>query len=164
MSLEQAILTHAEAINSLAAAILKVGEVGADITTTIKVDTSAIASAKPEKAAADKADTKKESTAAKPAAVTGKPGADPKAKDDASSNSSPSVDYSTIRTKILELTKQDEGRDRCAALLARFGCVKGPDLKETQWEEFDADIDKVLSGKMDPRSAIETEEADDGMA
>lgn len=160
MSLEQAILTHAEAINSLAAAILKAGD---RVTTTHQVGALATTTTKPD-AKPEKADAKKDPAAAKPAAATGKPGADPKAKDDASSTASPSVDYSSIRTKILELTKQGEGRDRCAALLARYGCVKGPDLKEDQWLEFDDDITKVLAGEFDPRSAINTEEADDGMA
>lgn len=155
MSLEQAITDHASAIRELASAILKVAAPTVHIVST-KTDTTVEKTVE-----AKKEPEKKAPPAEKSAAATGKPGADPKAKEDASS-----IDYATIKIKILELAKQAEGRDRCGALLARFGVVKGPDLKPEQYVEFDALIDRTLSGEIDPRSMIDdpARDADDGMA
>lgn len=172
MSLEQAISDHAAAIRELAAAILKAGD---RVTTThaigpntVSVTETKSAAGKPEVKADAKPDPKPQG-AAKPAGVTGKPGADQKA----SSAASSMLSYEDVKVKILELSKKStdgfEGRAKCAALLERFGVTKGPDLKDTQYEEFSTLINKVLTGAYDPRdgdpqdeSAVEPE--DDGMA
>ena len=155
MSLEQAITDHASAIRELAAAILKVAAPTVSIVST-KTDTTV------EKAVEAKKEVEKKAPPAeKPKDATSKPGADPKANAAASS-----IDYASIRGKVLDLTKQPEGRDRCGALLARFGVTKGPDLKPEQLEEFNDLLDKTLAGEIDPRSMIEDPagDADDGMA
>lgn len=174
MSLEQAISDHASAIRELAAAIIKasdrvttthqVGSVSATVTKaadkpadTTKPSTAAAAIAEAKALAeADKAKKAQEAAAAK-AGATGVSGAEQKTTEQP--DAAPTIDYTTIRNKILELTKKPEGRDRCAALLKRFGVAKGPDLTPEQYEEFSGLMDRTLADEFDPRSDTEDEMA-----
>lgn len=152
MSLEQAILTHAESIRELAAAILKAGSGGPAAANISKTE------AKPAPDKAPEAKKEQPKPAPEKKAASGNPGAAQETTD--LGDAAPTIDYTTIRAKILDLTKQPEGRDRCSALLARFGVTKGPDLKAEQHVEFDDLITQTLAGEYDPRSAVDPDEGD----
>jgi len=165
MSLEQAINDHASAIRELAAAIKSA--FADTITTTHAVGElsvtkteRAIGAAKTE----EKKDTPKEKAAAGKPAASSQPGAKPQTT--APADAAPTITYDAIKVKILALAKDpDAGRDKCGALLARYGVTKGPDLKPEQYAEFDADITRILAGEFDPRDAEPAiEEEDAGMA
>lgn len=146
MSIENSINDLIAAIKEQTAAILKVAGGAVNTAGENKVTV---------KVAEKTALEKKDPPAEKKTDATAKPGAAAQAKTDASS-----IDYSTvIKPKILAFAKMPEGRDKLTALLARFGVAKGPDLKDDQHAQFDADIDRAMAGEWDPRDAEANEEA-----
>jgi hypothetical protein len=137
MSLEQAITDHAAALRELAAAIR--ATVGAHDTTAAAAAHQVINDAKAQA-----------TTATKPqAAVVTKDVAEVKtAATEEKKHEQPAPTYDTVKTKVLELSKE-KGRDQVVALLQRHGVAKAPDLKAEQYAAVIADVAAILAGDLD---------------
>lgn len=133
MSLEQAITDHALALRELAAAIRStIGGANEMMTATDKVIADAKKTAVKETPKADvkKPEVKKEEPAAEVAGLV----------------------YDDVKKKVLAMA-QAKGRDTLVTLLQRHGVKAAPELKETQYVPFVADIDAIMAGTYDPELA-----------
>lgn len=81
-----------------------------------------------------------------PRAAVGKGGKKGKA-------AAPTVDFDTLKTKLLDHVVKEISKDAAVACLDRFGAKKLGDLTEDQYAEFDAYLDSVVSGEVDPLAA-----------
>lgn len=145
MSLESAILDHAEALRSLAHAVNKLGSPLLTVgPTDVKIDLPA--------------ETKPAVTKTKPAATT-----TTKTKEEKPAGSAPSgdVSYDDVRAAILALSK-DKGKETVIALLQRYGAAKGPDILPAAFGKFLSDCERIQAGTYDPIAG--EQEAEDELA
>jgi pyruvate/2-oxoglutarate dehydrogenase complex dihydrolipoamide acyltransferase (E2) component len=157
MSLEAAILSHAEALRSLAHAIhaaagtdVKLtGVVAATGATSAPADTdkAAVAAAAPKSKGAEKAAEKPAET--KPA----------KAKPSTDSAAAGAVSYEEVRNAVLTLSKE-KGREVASALLSRYGATKGTDILPDAYPKFMDDVARINAGTYDPIAGEQDAEAE----
>lgn len=108
------------------------------------------------------ADTKKEQTAPKSETKVA-PASEPTQTASASSENSSTestqasaaggVEYVQIQKLVPQIAKTPEGTEKVVALFGRYGAKRGPELKPEQYDAFYADLLKVQSGELDPRTA-----------
>jgi|GEM_PF-6048328 hypothetical protein len=63
------------------------------------------------------------------------------------------VEYVQIQKLVPQIAKTPEGTEKVVALFGRYGVKRGPELKPEQYDAFYADLLKVQSGELDPRTA-----------
>lgn len=73
----------------------------------------------------------------------------------------PSVDFDTLKAKLMDGIVKDKGKEVAVACLDRFGAQKLSDLSAEQYEEFDKYLDDVISGEVDPLASGDTGSEDD---
>lgn len=134
MSMEQAILTHALALNDLAAAIRETGMAARAIGMGTPAAHMPLAEEKPAKPAPKKAEAEEKKPVATPVAET--PAAKPEAAAESPSDDNGMVDgldepldyQKDVRPVLLNLNRT-KGKDALAALLKKYGAATGDKIK-----------------------------------
>lgn len=83
------------------------------------------------------------------AAAKGKPAKGKKA--------APEISYEDLKAKMTTIIK-DLGKEKAIACLQRYGIEKLPELAEDSYIEFDAFLDQVIAGDLDPEEQGSTDD------
>lgn len=136
MSLEQALAENTAALRELITTLKSSNAIS-----TATTEVAQVTAPKPETEAAPASEPTQTTSASSANSSIG------------STQAAAGVEYVQIQKLVPQIAKTPEGTEKVVALFGRYGVKRGPELKPEQYDAFYADLLKVQSGELDPRTA-----------